>query len=64
MSSRKPLEDERTNPSRIKTAMAAISPGSRITHYDALIRGAQAAYDQYLKASEELDRLEELVNQI
>lgn len=60
----KPIEEERLNPDRLKSSMSAISPGSRIAHYDALIRGAQEAYEQYLKASKELDRLEKLVNAI
>ena len=34
--------------------MAAVSPGSRITHYDTLIRGAEEAYSEYLKESEKL----------
>lgn len=60
----RPVEEEKTNPDRLKSSMATISPGSRIVHYDTLIRGAQESYDQYLKASRELDRLEKLVNQI
>ncbi|MFT5429347.1 MAG: ATP-binding protein [Bradyrhizobium sp. PARBB1] len=60
----KSIEEEKANPDRLKSSMAAISPGSRIAHYDTLIRGAQEAYEQYLKASKELDRLEKLVNQI
>ncbi|MCK8786584.1 ATP-binding protein [Roseomonas sp. NAR14] len=60
----KSIEEEKTNPDRLKSSMTAISPGSRIVHYDALIQGAQEAYEQYLRASRELDRLEKLVNQI
>lgn len=60
----KPVEEEKTNPERLKSSMAAISPGSRIVHYDTLIRGAHEAYEQYLKASKDLDRLEKLVNNI
>lgn len=60
----KAIEEEKGNPDRLKSSLAAISPGSRITHYDTLIRGAQEAYEQYLKASKELDKLEKLVNQI
>lgn len=60
----KPVEEEKSNPERLKSSMAAIAPGSRIVHYDTLIRGAQEAYEQYLKASKDLDRLEKLVNNI
>ena len=60
----KPLDEERDNPDRVKSSMAAISPGSRIRHYDSLIAGAQAAYSEYLEKSKELDRLEEIVDRI
>lgn len=60
----KPLDDEKDNPERVKNSMAAISPGSRIVHYDFLIAGAQTAYSGYLKKSRELDRLENIVDRI
>lgn len=60
----KPVDDERDNPDRVKASMAAISPGSRIEHYDSLIQGAQNAYSEYLKKSKELDRLEKIVDRI
>jgi len=60
----KPVAEEKLNPERLKSSMAAISLGSRIVHCDTLIRGAQEAYEQYLKASKDLDRLEKLVNNI
>ena len=60
----KPVDDEKENPERVKASMAAVSPGSRIVHYDSLIQGAQNAYSEYLKKSEELDRLEEMVDRI
>lgn len=60
----KPLDDEKDNPERVKNSMAAISPGSRIVHYDSLIAGAQTAYSGYLKKSRELDRLENIVDRI
>ncbi len=44
--------------------MAAISPGSRIVHYDSLFRGAQEAYSEFLKKSEQLDKLEKIVDRI
>ena len=60
----KPLDEEKDNPDRIKASMAAVSPGSRIIHYDALIQGALNAYSEYLNKSKELDRLEEIVDQL
>lgn len=60
----KPVDDEKDNPDRVKNSMAAISPGSRIEHYDALIQGAQNAYSEYLNKSKELDRLEKIVDRI
>ena len=60
----KPIEEEASNPDRLKSSMAAISPGSRIVHYDTLIRGAQEAYSAYIDKSKELDKLENIVNKI
>ena len=44
--------------------MEAVSPGSRIKHYDSLIRGAENAYSEYLEKSRQLDKLEEIVDRI
>jgi hypothetical protein len=60
----KPVEDELSNPERVKYAMASVSPGSRIVHYDTLIKGAQSAYADYLEQSKKLDKLEAIVNGI
>ena len=60
----KPLGEEKDNPDRVKASMAAVSPGSRIVHYDALIHGAQNAYSEYLKKSKELDKLEKIADRI
>ncbi len=60
----KPIEEEATNPDRIKASMTAISSGSRITHYDTLIKGAQESYSEYLDKSKELDKLEEILEQM
>ena len=60
----KPVDDEKDNPDRVKASMAAVSPGSRIVHYDSLIQGAENAYSEYLKKSKELDRLETIVDRI
>jgi len=55
-----PLEEESTNPDRVKSIMNSISPGSRVAHYDGLIRGALESYDSYLKASDAADRIGKL----
>ncbi len=60
----RPIQEEVDNPERLKNSMAAVSPGSRITHYDSLIRGAERAYSTYLEASKKLDRLEGVVGKI
>jgi len=59
-----PIDEEGSNPERLKSSMAAISPGSRIVHYDSLIRGAQEAYSEFLKKSKQLDKLEGIVDRI
>ena len=58
------VDEEETNPSRLKSCMDAISPGSRIVHYDTLIKGAQEAYSQYIDATKEIDKLEKIANNI
>lgn len=58
------VAEEQTNPARVKSSMDAVSPGSRIIHYDTLIHGAQEAYGEYLERTKELDTLDEIVNRI
>lgn len=60
----KPIEEEASNPDRLKSSMAAISPGSRIVHYDTLIRGAQEAYSAYIEQGKALNKLEKIVDRI
>lgn len=60
----KPVDEESTNPERLKSSMTAIAPGSRIVHYDTLIRGAQEAYSAYIEKSKSLDKLEKIVDRI
>lgn len=59
-----PIDEEATNPDRLKSSMDAISPGSRIVHYDTLINGASKAYDEYLKQTQALDKLEQIVGSL
>ena len=60
----KTVDEEASNPDRLKSSMTSISPGSRIVHYDTLIRGAQEAYSAYIEKSKSLDKLEEIVDRI
>ncbi len=60
----RPIDEERDNPERLKSSMAAVSPGSRIIHYDTLIKGAQEAYSEFLEKGKELDELEKIVGSI
>lgn len=59
-----PVDEEGSNPERLKSSMSAISPGSRIVHYDSLIKGAQEAYYEFLEKSKDLDKLEKIVDRI
>jgi len=60
----RPVAEEEINPDRVKASMAAISPGSRIVHYDTLIHGAQKSYSSYMEKSQEIDKLENIVSRI
>ncbi len=60
----RPIDEEGDNPERLKSSMAAVSPGSRIIHYDTLIKGAQEAYFEFLEKGKELDKLEKIVGSI
>lgn len=60
----KAVDEESTNPERLKASMASIAPGSRIVHYDTLIHGAQEGYSAYIDQSKALDKLEKIVDRI
>lgn len=60
----KTVDEETTNPDRLKSSMDSISIGSRIVHYDSLIRGAQDSYSAYIEQTKSLDRLEKIVDRI
>ena len=60
----KPVEEEKTNPQRLKALMDAVSPGSRIIHYDTLINNAQEAYSDYIEKNKKIDNLEKIINKI
>lgn len=59
-----PLDEEAQNPARVKSSMAAVSPGSRIIHYDTLIKGAQEGYAEYLRSTREVDKLQAIVDRL
>ncbi|ULU24387.1 BbrUII/HgiDII family restriction enzyme [Dyella terrae] len=58
------IEEESTNPARVRYVMDAISPGSRIVHFDSLISGALRAYQSYIASNKELDRVDRVVAQL
>ena len=60
----KAVDEEATNPGRLKSSMESIASGSRIVHYDTLIRGAQEAYSSYIDQTKALDKLEKIVDRI
>ncbi|MBB6287922.1 MULTISPECIES: ATP-binding protein [unclassified Pseudomonas] len=56
-----PLVDEGYNHNRVANMLEAISPGSRIVHFDTLINGALKAYQAYIDSNKELDRIDKVV---
>lgn len=60
----RPVEEERTNPDRVKDMMNSVSAGSRIVYYDRLINGALESYGQYLQASDAPDRTGKLADNL
>lgn len=56
-----PLADEGYNPQRVASMLEAISPGSRIVHFDKLIGSALRAYQAYIESNKELDRVDNVV---
>ena len=60
----KPLDEEKDNPYRVKASMAAVSPGSRIVHYDSLIQNALNSYSDYLEQSTEIDKIDKIIDQL
>jgi len=60
----RPLDEETSNPGRVKSSMESISAGSRIVHYDGLIQGALNSYADYLQASDTADRIGKLAERL
>ena len=60
----KPLDEESNNPDRIEASMRAVSPGSRIVHYDYLIENSQEAYSEFMAKTAKADKIDELVNKL
>ncbi len=58
------IPELKEDPARAKHQLEAISPGSRITYYDALIKGAEMAYSEYLEAGKRVDQIQEIVDRI
>ena len=60
----KPLPEEKSNPARLQHQMESISPGSRVTHYDALIYRAEKSYLEFIEKNAEFDRVTQIVEKI
>ncbi|MCO6465978.1 MAG: ATP-binding protein [Bradyrhizobiaceae bacterium] len=58
------IDEEISDPEGVKSAMTSIAPGSRIVHYDGLIRGAMKSYSEYLEADDRARKLYTLIDQI
>lgn len=58
------IDEEKNNRQRVESMMDAVSPGSRIVHFDNLISGATRHYQQFLDKSAELDRVASIVDRI
>lgn len=58
------LPEQASKPERYKASMDAISPGSRVCTYEQLIGQALAAYSDYLRSTESLDRLNRMIEGI
>ena len=50
------LDEEQSNPERVKRCMESISAGSRIIHYDHLIENAMTAYGECLQVKDAVER--------
>ncbi|MDL5600509.1 ATP-binding protein [Bacillus subtilis] len=59
-----PLDDEGHNPQRVASMLDAVSPGSRIIHFDKLIESALRAYQAYIDSNKELDRIDRVVERL
>ncbi|MDG9924478.1 MULTISPECIES: ATP-binding protein [unclassified Pseudomonas] len=59
-----PLPDQITNPQRVANMLEAVSPGSRIVHFDKLIDSALRAYQAYIDSNKKLDRIDKVVEQL
>ena len=60
----KPLDEEASNPDRLRLAMDAISRGSRVIHYDTLMLKAEQMYQEFLDRSSSFDTVTRIVDQI
>lgn len=59
-----PLDEEGHDSSRVSNMLAAVSPGSRIVHFDKLIDSALRAYQSYITSNKELDRIDNVVDKL
>ncbi|MCY3948890.1 MAG: ATP-binding protein [Acidimicrobiaceae bacterium] len=58
------LAEEAQNRDRLRNLMESISPGSRITYYEALIKKANKAYSEFLEQRDQFATVQKIVDQV
>ena len=59
-----PLAEEKNDPDRLRHLMESISPGSRVTYYETLIKTAGKAYGEFVKKRDKFATVQKIVDQI
>lgn len=60
----KPLTEEKDSPDRLRHLMESISPGSRVTYYETLIKTADKAYSEFIEQRDQFATVQKIVDQI
>lgn len=60
----KPLAEERDSPDRLRHLMESISPGSRVTYYETLIKTADKAYSEFIEQRDKFATVQKIVDQV
>lgn len=58
------IQPSNVQPDQLSSLVSSVSPGSRIVYYDTLIRSAEQAYQQFLAARKEVDKLQRYLDDI
>lgn len=58
------LAEEAQNRDRLRSLMESISPGSRVTYYEALIKKASKAYSEFLEQRDQFATVQKIVDQV